>query len=238
MEPGTVRIEVAGDVAELVLDRPERRNALTGPLVEEMAAALDRLSEDPAIRVVLVRGEGGTFCSGLDLKEFGAQPPPEWVPRFSTLWSGLHGRLHRFPKPTVGALERAAIAGGSALALACDVLVVGAGAVLHVSEAELGRPAPINTVWLSLRTGPGRALATLLTAPRYSGPELVSAGLAQRCVPDEEVLPTARAVAGRMAGFDPGALRALKAGVRALEPGARFEDLVQKVTDAVGRSSS
>lgn len=224
-----MRVETADNVAEVVLNRPHRRNAVTGPLVEQLSAALDRLAGDDSVAVVLLRGEGGTFCSGLDLKEFAAKPAPEWVGRFSVLWAELHGRLYRFPKPTVGALEGAAIAGGSALALSCDILVAGDAALFHISEAELGRPAPINTVWMTMRVGPGEALATLLTAPRLTGKQLVAMGLAHKCVPDEDVLSTARGVARRLAEFDAAALASIKAGVRALQGTVPFEQLVAAV---------
>ena len=126
-----VRLELDGAVAEIILNRPERKNAVTGPLAEAATAAVAQAEADPTVRVILLRGEGGVFSSGLDLKEFNAEPRPEWLPRFQGLWRGLHERLFACDKAVVCAMESYAINAGSALALSADYLIAGDTAFLQ-----------------------------------------------------------------------------------------------------------
>ena len=209
-----VRCERIGRRLELILDRPERKNALVGPLVEQLRDAVLAASDDEDVGCILLRGAGGAFCSGLDLDAFSASPPPEWHSRFSESWLDLHVALFESPKPVVGALERYAIAGGSGLALACDLLVVGEKSFLHVAEAHVGIPAPMNVAWLQLRCGVAQVMELCLLAERIPGPRLVELGLASRCVPDDRVLEEARACADRIAGLDAGVHAATKRVVR------------------------
>ncbi len=194
-----VRIEHAPGVAELVLDRPHRRNSITGPLVEGLLAGLEEIRADSEVKAVLLRGAGAVFCSGLDLDAFQQDPPPPWRHEFGSRWLDLHVALFECPKPIVGALERYAIAGGSGLALACDLLVAGEGARLHVAEAAIGMAAPMNIAWLQLKLGMARVNELVMTARRVEGPELGRLGLA-RVVPDDQVLVEARALAASLAG--------------------------------------
>ena len=148
-----------GRWAEVVLNRPERRNAINGPLGEALAAAIERAGADDGIQAVLLRGADGAFCSGLDLKAFNADPPPDWMPRFSAIWRAAHKAIFECKKPIVAALERFAINGGAALALSADLLVAGETAFLQVGEVRQGMAAPYNMAWLRLRHGENTAAA-------------------------------------------------------------------------------
>ena len=212
--------------AELVLDRPERRNAITGPLGEDLAAALGALAGDDGVRLVLLRGAGGAFCSGLDLGAFNADPAPDWLSRFSGIWRAAHRALFDFPKPIVGALERYAINGGAALAIACDLLITGEEAFLQVGEVALGMAAPYNLAWLTLRHGEALAARTALIGDRIAGPELERLGLVQRCVADDRVLIEARELCATLADYPPAGLARIKTGLRrhaAVDADAWFE---------------
>ena len=88
-----VEIVMHGRWAELILNRPERRNAINGPLGLGLSEALRTIDSDPQIQAVLLRGADGAFCSGLDLKEFNAEPPPEWLVRFGDIWRATHKAL-------------------------------------------------------------------------------------------------------------------------------------------------
>jgi enoyl-CoA hydratase/carnithine racemase len=207
--------------AEVVLSRPERKNAITGPLGIALAAALHELADDTGVHLVLLRGAGGAFCSGLDLGEFNAEPAPAWLGDFQQIWRGAHRALFQFPKPIVGALERYAINGGAALAIACDLLVAGEQAFLQVGEVKLGMAAPYNLAWLGLRHAEAVNAEIALLGERLTGPELLRLGVAQRCVADAAVLDEARALCERLAGYPAGALARIKTGLRArLEEGA------------------
>ncbi len=210
-----VRVERPSDrIAHVVLNRPERRNALTGPLAEELADALETLQGDDAVTVVLIRGEGGAFCSGLDLKEFSADPQPDWVPSFPVSWRRVHRALFETDRIVIGALERAAVNGGAALALACDFLVVGDSAFLQVGEIQQGMAAPMNMAWLRLRHTEALSARLTLLGDRVGGPDLVALGVAYTSVPDVDVVATADELAARLAAHDPAGVRRIKTSLR------------------------
>ncbi len=224
--------------AELVMSRPERRNAINGELAAGMVDGLRALSADVAVRVILLRGAGGAFCSGLDLKDFNAEPPPAWMPRFSGMWRDVHRALYECPKPIIGALERFGINGGAALALAADLLVAGEGAFLQVGEVRQGLAAPYNMAWLRLRHGEALAARLTLVGRRFPGAELLSLGIVHDCVPDAEVLAAARGLAETLAGYPAGSLGRIKATLRAYNDAPADEWFDRAVQAAPGRGPS
>ncbi len=196
--------------AEVALNRPHRRNAFTALMALELASTLSTLDTDAGVQVILLRGEGGAFSSGIDLKER-EQPGG---PPFATSWRALHERLCATRTPVIGALERLAINAGAALALACDLLVVGETAFLHVGEAAMGMTAPMNVGWLALRHGEAVAMQLTLSARRFAGPDLLRLGIALDCVPNDRVAEHARELATTLAGWPPGTLAQIKAAHR------------------------
>lgn len=201
-------------VAHVVLNRPERRNALTGPLADQLGDALEALRQDDDVTIIVIRGAGNAFCSGLDLKEFGLQPQPAWVPEFSTKWRRVHRALFDSHQIVVGALERAAVNGGAALALACDFLVAGENAFLQVGEIQQGMAAPMNMAWLRLRFDEALAARLSLLGDRIHGDELVRLGIAYASVPDDQVLNATNDLAARLATHDPVGVRRIKTSLR------------------------
>ena len=201
--------------AELVLNRPERRNAINGPFGLALAERLAELDKRDDVRLILFRGAGGSFCSGLDLKAFNEQPAPDWLPEFQLIWRGAHRGLFNCRKPIIGALERYAINGGAALAIACDLLIVGDSAYLQVGEVQIGMAAPYNLAWLSLRHSEAIMANLVLIGDRQTGPQLVESGIAQQCVQDDQVLTVARTLCERMAQFPDRGLAQIKKGMRA-----------------------
>lgn len=215
---GIVSVRRHDGWAELILNRPERRNAIVFETVGLLSAALEDLAGDD-VRAVLLRGEGGVFCSGLDLQDTPAGA------EFARAWAALHSALAAFPVALVGALEKAAVAGGASLALACDLLVVGHNAFLSVPEVEMGRPAPMNVAWLSYKYGAGLALQAVLSGRRYGAEALLGDGIAHEVVPADEVRPRAEQLAAGMAGYRRDTLVALKQSVRDAAPRS-FEELL------------
>ena len=179
---------------ELVLNRPGRRNALAPDSAAALREGLSTLLAGGA-RVVLLRGEGGTFCSGLDVDLFQGGAGAAWA-------------------AVICALERYAINAGAALALGSDLMVAGEGAILTVGEAAIGMHAPMNLAWLRLKAPESVAAQLALGAGRMSGADLHRLGLAWALVPDGEVHDHARAAAIRMAGWPAGTLAGIKAALR------------------------
>lgn len=214
-----------GAVRTITLSRPERKNALTGPLVVAMRSALDNAIADESVNSILIRGAGGALCSGLDLKEFGADPQPEWVPGFGEQWAGFHLAKYECPKPTVCALERFAINAGSALALSTDFIVVGEGAFLHVGEVLMGRAAPMNLAWLQLKGGRRLITELAILGRRMDARWLERNGIVHAVVPDAEVGEAAQSLAKELAALPSETTALMKREIRRFEAGVEPESL-------------
>ena len=228
-----IRVERFPDqphVAVVVLNRPERRNALTGPLAVELAAALRDLARDDETSVVVLRGEGGAFCSGLDLKEFARDPQPDWVAQFPALWREVHESLFDLPCIVIGVLERAAVNGGASLALACDFLIAGETAFLQVGEVQQGMAAPMNMAWLRLRHSEALAARVALIGDRLPGPTLATLGIATEVVADDAVVDASMALAVRVAEHAPAGVRRVKQSLRATGLATTGEAWFDRVT--------
>ncbi len=210
--------------AELVLNRPERRNAIEGTLAEAMREALVALNADTSVRVVLLRGAGGAFCSGLDIKAFNTDPPPPWAKTFRESWDEVHCLLIESPKVFVGALEKYAINGGAALAIACDLLVAGRSAYLQVGEIQIDMAAPKNVAWLALKHGEAAAARLCFLGDRIDADTMLREHLACEVTDDDQVLARARALAGRIAAFPPNGVPRIKTSLRAAAAGMRARD--------------
>ena len=219
---------------ELVLNRPDRRNALAPESAKALREGLADLLAGGA-RVVLLRGEGGTFCSGLDVDLFQGGAGAAWAAD----WTGFHRDLHACPAVVICALERYAINAGAALALGADLMVAGEGAVLTVGEAAIGMHAPMNLAWLRLKAPESVAAQLALGAGRMAGPDLHRLGLAWAVLPDAEVQDHARSAAIRMAGWPAGTLAGIKAALRRpLPQGGDIFDAVQATPGQGGAAPS
>ncbi len=208
MSDAEVLVERAGGRVDIVLNRPERKNAVVQSLAVQLRDAVLAASSDPSVASVVLRGAGGSFCSGMDLKAAGPDLQNEPV----TAWFAVHAALYRCPVPVVVALERYAINAGAALALAADVVVAGESAFLQVSEIAMGVPAPMCQAWLHLRHSPAVGDRISLLADRIPAPELLRLGAVTEVVADEQVVARAQELADRIAGYPP-AGRAGVAGV-------------------------
>ncbi len=200
---------------ELVLNQPETRNAITGPLGEQLADSIQAADADSATRLLMLRGAEGAFCSGLNLKEFNRDPPPEWLAHFQSTWRRTHTTLYECSKPIVVALERFAINGGAALALAADVLVVGDDSYLQVGEVRQGMAAPYNLGWLNLRHSENVIAQLTLTGKRFSGAELHRLGIAYAAPPTADAVSIAASLCDELAGYPSDALVTIKRMMRA-----------------------
>ncbi len=219
-----VKLEHHEGWAELILNRPERKNAIEGTLAEGMRDALAKINGDEAIRAVVLRGAGGAFCSGLDVKAFNAEPAPAWAGTFRATWDEVHCLLIESPKVFVGALEKYAINGGAALAIACDLLVAGRSAFLQVGEIQLGMAAPKNIAWLVLKHGEAAAARLCFLGERLAAEAMLRERIASEVVDDDQVVAQACAVAARIAAFPAAGVPRIKTSMRAAAAGMRARD--------------
>lgn len=200
--------------SELVLNQPGTRNAITGPLGEQLATAIQTVDADPATRLLMLRGAEGAFCSGLNLKEFNRDPPPDWLANFQTTWRRTHAALYDCSKPIVVALEKYAINGGAALALAADLLVVGDDSYLQVGEVRQGMAAPYNLAWLNLRHSENVIAQLTLTGKRFTGSELHRLGIAYQAPATAVTVNVATELCDELAGYPAEALVTIKRMMR------------------------
>ncbi|MDI9949442.1 enoyl-CoA hydratase/isomerase family protein [Rhodococcus sp. IEGM 1305] len=193
---------------DIELNRRERKNALTVPMVTQLARTFADAQDDDTVTAVLLCGAGGCFSSGLDLAEV---RPGE--PAITAAIADLHATLSGFEKPLIGALERAAVNGAAAIALACDLLVVGETSFLMVGEAEMGVAAPNNLRWLLAKFDVNQALQLTLACERQYGPDLLRRSFAYEMVPDEQVLVRATELADKIAAYPNGGGIAMKQAI-------------------------
>ena len=192
-----ILLERDGDVAEIVLNRPERRNAFDKAAVEAFVAALDELEKSPP-RALLLRGEGKGFCAGRDLSD--AEPLTEDAEAILRELNPLVARLVGLRCPTVAAVQGAALGFGLGLALACDLLLVGEGAKVGSPFAAIGAVLDSGSHhFLCSRIGPARTLELVYTGRFLSGAEAVEWGIANSVHPDDELLDAARALVATIA---------------------------------------
>jgi 2-(1,2-epoxy-1,2-dihydrophenyl)acetyl-CoA isomerase len=203
-----IRVVVGDDgVAAVTLDRPEAKNALSVPMRDELVATVARCRDDPAIRAVLVAGEGDAFCAGMDLSgsTVAKAGTPDFDPRTTAeaLRVGVQALvrgLWELDKPTVAAVNGAAVGPGAHLALACDFVLVEPATRFMWSFAKWGLVVDAGGAYLLPRlVGMARAKAMVLLGESATGEDAVGLGLAYRCVPAGDLRSEARALAARLA---------------------------------------
>jgi enoyl-CoA hydratase/carnithine racemase len=219
-------IERRGHVLIVTMNRPQARNALSGPMMELMRQAWDTVDGDPEIRVCVLTGAGGAFCAGADLKAMTSSHPGD---RFqggdldaSVIEPLLKGR--RLTKPLIAAVEGPAVAGGTEILQACDIRVAGASARFGVSEARWGLfPLGGSAVRLPRQIPYTVAADLLLTGRHITAAEALSIGLIGHVVPDGQALDKALEIAAAIAANGPVAVRAILRVIRETEGMAENE---------------
>jgi methylglutaconyl-CoA hydratase len=176
-------------VLTLTLNRPAKRNALSGELIEELHQSLERADLDADVRVVVLRGAGKDFCAGADLDELLASVDRTTAENESAALrlGTLFERLRRLPKPVVAVIQGRALAGGAGLASACDIAVAAAGAQLGYPEIQRGFAPAMVMALLRHMVGEKVALDLVLTGRLLSAAEAQLVGLVSRVVPDAEL---------------------------------------------------
>lgn len=190
-----IRTSIVDGVGMVVLNHPQRRNALNRDLVGELIAAITAIEADPAARAILITGAGTAFCAGADLNVLQGAGERE----LRDVYEGFL-RVGRAGLPTLAAVNGPAVGAGMNLALACDLRLAGESARFDARFLRLGlHPGGGHTWMLRRAVGPSAASAILLFGEVLDGPGAVAAGLAWRCLPDAELLPAAIQLAARLA---------------------------------------
>ncbi len=205
-------------VVHVVLNRPDRFNALDAELVEQLHVTFDALARDTGCRVVVLRGNGKHFCAGADLAGHGVAPtgdgsrsPQDWMAVQQHI-SSLVPKLRALPQPVIAAVHGAASGGGFALALASDIRICTDDARFNAAFVRVGLSAcDIGVSWLLPRVlGSGRAFELLLTGRFVEAAEAQRIGLVSAVVPRDELLARVGARAGEITRNSPYGVRMTK----------------------------
>lgn len=187
----TIDLHLDESVAEVVLNRPDRLNAIDDDHVEQLFAVLDEAERSNA-RAILLRAEGRAFSAGRDLGEMrpGQENPADILRR---TFNALVMKIESLPVPTVAAVQGACLGGGTGIALACDFVVAANDATFASPFGRLGAVPDSGFHWfLTTRIGPAVTKDIALTGRQLSGTEAAALGLIARSVPAEDLLATAR----------------------------------------------
>lgn len=236
----TVNLEIRDDVAEVVLNRPDKMNALNDAMVREFNERI-REAQKAHVRALFLRGEGPGFCAGRDLAE--ADPGNEDGERIlKEIFNPVISRLFDFPAPTFAAVHGACLGVGLGLALACDVVFVSEDVKIGSPFARIGAVLDSGGHHFFLhRLGSHRALELIYAGRLMSGSEAASIGLVNQCVPKAELVDKVRALAIGTARGPTAAFMESKRILRKMEEGnlgfSEVLNLEAKAQGAAGRTA-
>lgn len=194
-----VLVDIADGIMTVTLNRPEARNAANRALAEGVAAAMDELESNDDVRVAILTGAGGTFCSGMDLKAFVSGETPSIEGR------GFAGLTEYTPsKPLIAAVEGYALAGGLELAISCDLIVTADNAKFGIPEVKRGLAAAAGGLMkLPRQISPRLAMELALTGDFIDAQRASEIGLVNEVVPAGTALEAAKALAAKIAANGP-----------------------------------
>jgi enoyl-CoA hydratase/carnithine racemase len=192
-----ITVERRGSVALLTFSRPDQLNAMNDAMVEEIVAAIAETERDDTARALVLRGAGGNFMAGADVKAY-AEQSAEAFRDFQESAGRIYGALERLAKPVIAAIEGYALGGGFEIALSADLIVAHPQAKLGLPEVKLGLvPGGGGTQRLARKLGPNRAAELLMTGRFASAQEMANWGVVNRVA--EDALGEALALAEQMA---------------------------------------
>lgn len=234
-----VRLEQDGAVAWIVLNRPERRNAIGAQTRKQLAAALKQVGKDDSVRAVVLTGEGHSFCSGADVKEMaehgqagttvelvGSILRDDYMPMILG--------MRAMPKPIIAAVNGAAAGIGASFALAADIRIAAEDAFFVEAFVGIGLAPDGGATWFLPRLlGSGRALEMCMTGQPLTAAEALQFGLVNRVVPAGQLREAAADLAQRLAAGPPKAIAAAKRAINhsldsTLEEAMDYESYLQE----------
>ena len=208
----TILYEVAGGVATITLNNPEKKNAFSPEMLDACQAAFLRAQADDAARVIVLTGAGEAFCAGGDVSNMGRPITP--VERKTHLWERMQGVpriIERIDKPIIGMINGDAVGGGMDVAMMCDMRIASAKARFSEGYVRLGLvPGDGGAYYLPRLIGIAKALELLLTGDFVDAAEAERLGIVNRTVPHEQLADETYELAKRIASRPPLAVRMTK----------------------------
>jgi enoyl-CoA hydratase/carnithine racemase len=205
--------EQSGDIARIIFNQPEKRNAVSLEMWEAVESAVTRFRDDPAVRILILSGAGGkAFVSGADISKFESErASAEAVAHYNATTKRVYDLIESFPKPTIAQIDGFCVGGGVALSLCCDLRICGQGSQFAIPAAKLGLGygfAGINR--LVNVVGPSFAKEIFFTARRFDAEEARVMGLVNRVVADGAVGEAAEETARMIAANAPMTVTSVK----------------------------
>src|SRR5881394_1654432 len=203
----TLILDIAGQIAAITLNRPDKRNAMSAAMIAELQSALDEIEKSHA-RVGIVTGAGKAFCAGMDLEMLSAiaQQSPQENQEDSRRMAKLFRRIWSFPRPMIAAVNGAAFAGGCGIATLCDFTLAVPEAKFGYTEVKIGFLPAIVSVFLTRQIGEKRSRDLLLTGRIIEVEEAKQFGLVSEIVPAERLMERARELANLLIAASPSSL--------------------------------
>ncbi len=239
METLKIAVDARG-VAWITLNRPEKHNAMNAAMIGELTEAAERLGRDPAVRVVVLTGAGGSFCAGGDLGWMKAQmtADAETRAREARALAEMLGALDRMPKPLIGRVQGQAFGGGVGLMSVCDVAIGVEGAKFGLTEVRLGLiPATIGP-YVVARMGAARARRVFFSGRIFGAEEAQALGLLARVVAPGDLDAAVEAEIKPYLSAAPGAVAEGKALVAALSAPVEDRQIALTIEALVSRWES
>ena len=226
MSKGKLRVERDGPVGRLVLDNPQRRNAINADMWRAIAPAIASFNADDTIRCIVIRGEGTqAFAAGADISEFETnRSSQDQVEEYEAATGAAHLAIETAPKPVIALIHGFCVGGGMALALSCDLRYADASSRFAVPAARLGLGYGVHgTGRLVATVGHAVAREIMFSARRYDSAEALAMGLVNRVLPDADLDAYVQQVATEFSSNAPMTIAASKAVINALvEPAGDF----------------
>ena len=232
-----VQRDIENGVAQISLDRPTRRNALTRAMIGQLTQAVRESSSDPQVRLITLTASGSVFCAGMDLAEMeqrasGKDGPEQWL-EDSMVYCDLLLAILETPQPTMALVQGPAVAGGVGIVLACDLVLAADDAFFSLPEAQRGITASMVTPLLVFRSGAGHASHLLLSGQRVLTTTMSHWGLCHQVVPAIQLASAAQEWISSILNASPPALAATKQQIRTCSQA----DLVEQLRQAAHHSA-
>lgn len=212
IEYQTILVGIEGTVARIALNRPDIRNAFDDRLIEEFHQALEAIAGNSEVRVLVLSGQGKTFCSGADLNWMRRMKDYRYEENFEDAYrlSKMLKRLYSMPIPTIARVHGAAIGGGVGLVAASDIVVAASDTMFSLSEVRIGLVPACISPYLLKRITPGTLRAYFLTGARFSAAKGKEIGLVNEVVESEELDHKIRLIVEDILSCGPAALKMAK----------------------------
>jgi len=204
MTYSTLKLEQQDQIATITLTRPDKRNAISSQMIQELLAVLDEVSASNA-RVLIITGSGKAFCAGMDLEGLQAiaNQSREQNMADSRAMARMFCRIYEFPKPVISAINGAAIAGGCGIATLADFALAAPEAKLGYSEVRIGFIPALVSVFLRRQIAAKHATDLLLTGRIIDAAEAQRTGLITEVVASDKLMARAREIAGQLIAASP-----------------------------------